>query len=150
MIIQKGEKAPSFNLRNQFGDRVDSTEIEGRILLEFHPLAFTGICTDQMRDLETHYDEIKAKGVTPYGVSVDAHPSKAVWSNAMGLNKLEILADFNPKGELAEALGIYVEKAGISGRAAILMDQDKIIWSKEYEKSQRPDINEIISHLEDE
>lgn len=149
MILQKGDKAPSFSLRNQHGERINSEDIEGRILLEFHPLAFTGVCTDQMRDMEVHYDRIKAKGVTPFGVSVDAHPSKNAWAASIGLSKLDILADFNPKGELAEKLGVYVEKAGISGRAAIIMDQENIIWSKLYEKSERPDIEEIISHLED-
>lgn len=149
MIVQKGDKAVSFNLRNQKGERVDSTEVEGRILLSFHPLAFTKVCSIQMLDLEFNFDRIKDKNVTPFGISVDAHPSKSVWADSMGISKLEVLADFNPKGELAEKLGIYVEKAGISERAVVLMDQDQIIWSKLYEKKERPDIEEIIAHLED-
>lgn len=150
MILQKGDQAPSFNLRNQAGDKIDSTQVEGRILLAFHPLAFTSVCSFQMMDLEYNYDRIKEKRVTPFGVSVDAHPSKGVWASSIGIKKLDVLADFNPKGELAEKIGIYVEKAGISSRAVVLMDQDKVIWSKLYDKPQRPDIEEIISHLEDE
>ena len=149
MILQKGDKAPSFNLRNQDGEKIDSTQVEGRILLAFHPLAFTGVCSYQMIDLEYNYDRIKEKGVTPFGVSVDAHPSKNIWAKSMGLSELDILSDFNPKGGLAEKVGIYIEKAGISSRAVVLMDQDEIIWSKAYDKPQRPDIEEIIAHLED-
>lgn len=149
MIAKKGDKAPEFELRNQHGDKVSSKDIKGKILLGFHPLAFTSICTAQMQDLDFNYDRIKEKGVTPLGVSVDAHPSKNVWASSIGLKNLEILADFNPKGDLAKKLGIYVEKAGISSRAVVLMDQDKILWSHEYEQSERPDIEEIISHLED-
>lgn len=148
MIVQKGDKAISFKLKNQHGEEVDSTKIKGKILLGFHPLAFTSVCTAQMQDLDFNFDKMKEKGVTPFGVSVDAPPSKTVWASAIGLSDLEILADFNPKGELAEKAGIYVDKAGISGRATILMDQDKILWSKEYEQHERPDMEEILAHLE--
>lgn len=76
MIAKKGSKSVNFKLRNQLGGEVDSKKVKGRILLSFHPLAFTGVCTAQMQDLEFNFDRIKSKGVTPFGISVDAHPSK--------------------------------------------------------------------------
>ena len=55
--------------------------------LGFHPMAFTGVCVDQMRELERRYDEFQEKGVVPLGISVDAVPSKNVWSESMMLKK---------------------------------------------------------------
>lgn len=74
---------------------------------------------------------------------------KNVWANSIGLKNLMILSDFNPKGELSSKLGVFVKKAGISERAVILMDKSKVIWSKKYKLEERPDIEEIISHLKD-
>lgn len=143
-ILQKGDKAPEFALRCQDGSEVKSSDVKGKILLSFHPLAFTPVCTDQMRDLENHYDEFIEMGVTPFGVSVDAHPSKGVWALSMGLEKVKMLCDFNPKGELAEACGIYIDKAGISSRAALLLGDGKVLWSKQYEVHERPCIDEVL------
>ena len=117
--------------------------------MAFHPLAFTSVCNDQMRDLENEYDEFTKRGITPLGISVDAHPSKGVWADTLALEKLTILSDFNPKGEVAKDLGVYIEKAGISGRAVVLVDEDgTVLWSKEYEKSQRPDVKEILEAID--
>ena len=148
-IADKGYKMKAFELRDQNGEKVSSKDIKGKILLAFHPLAFTSVCNDQMRDLENEYDEFTKRGITPLGISVDAHPSKGVWADTLALEKLTILSDFNPKGEVAKDLGVYIEKAGISGRAVVLVDEDgTVLWSKEYEKSQRPDVNEILEAID--
>lgn len=137
-IADKGYKMKAFELRDQRGEKISSKDIRGKILLAFHPLAFTGVCNDQMRDLENEYDEFIKRGVRPFGISVDAHPSKGVWADSLALKNLTMLSDFNPKGEVAKDLGVYIEEAGISGRAVVLVDEDRtVLWSKEYEKSQR-------------
>ncbi|MDD7363206.1 MAG: redoxin domain-containing protein [Peptoniphilus sp.] len=145
-ILQKGDKAPEFELRTQTGEKINSKDIEGKILLAFHPLAFTAVCGDQMRDLERNYERLKEKGITPFGVSVDAHPSKGVWAKALDISDLTLLSDFNPKGELAKACGVYVEEAGISGRAVLIFEDGEVKWSKQYPDEQLPDIEEIIEH----
>ncbi|MDO5301310.1 MAG: redoxin domain-containing protein [Tissierellia bacterium] len=146
-ILQKGGQVPEFTLRDQHGEKISSKDIKGKILLSFHPLAFTSVCTDQMRDLENNYDRFLEKGVTPIGLSVDPYPAKGVWAQSIGLSKLSILADFHPKGALAEACGVYIDKAGISGRAALLIEDGKVLWSKEYGQGERPDVEEIIAQL---
>lgn len=145
MIVQKGDKVSlDFELRNQLGEKVNLNEIKGKILFASHPLAFTSVCTDQMRDLENNFDEFEKYGVTAIGLSVDPHPSKGVWAHAIGVKKTTLVSDFNPKGALAQELGIYIEKAGISARANVLVEDGVVLWSKEYEKSQRPDIEEVL------
>lgn len=146
-IVKQGDSAPKFVLRDQTGEKVDSKDLKGKVLLAFHPLAFTSLCTDQMRDLENAYEDFEKLGVTPFGISVDAHPSKGVWAKSIGLGKLKILADFEPKGDLAKQCGVYIDKAGISGRAVVVYEGDAVIWSKQYEQDERPDVDEILSAL---
>lgn len=146
-IVQKGDKAPAFKSKDQFGNEVDSEKIEGKILLSFHPLAFTSLCTDQMRDLENKYSEFEEKGIRPVGFSVDAGPSKAVWSQSIGLSNLQILADQNPYGEIAKACGVFNEDMNTSGRANVLVENGQVIWSKEYDLGERPDLDEILDQF---
>ena len=121
---------------------------KGKILLSFHPLAWTSVCSRQMQDLEGCFDELKARGITPYGLSVDAQPCKKAWGESLGIKKLQILADFWPHGQLAEALGCLIPKAGISGRSHFLLDNEgKVLWSKRHEISEQPDFKVILAEL---
>lgn len=147
-IVEKGTKVNLPILRDQNGEKIDLSKEKGKLLFGFHPLAFTSVCTDQMRDLENNYDRFLEKGVKPFGVSVDAHPSKGVWAKSIGVKNVPLLSDFNPKGELAKEFGIYIDKAGISARATVIVEDGVVLWSKEYEKPQRPDIEEIFNAIE--
>lgn len=149
-LIKVGEQAPDFTLEDQNGEEVSLSDYEGkRVLISWHPLAWTAVCTDQMRDLESNFDRIQDKGIDlVLGVSVDAQPSKEVWASALALENIKILADFEPKGEMSKAYGNYVDKMGTSGRAAVVVGKDgKIEYAKEYELTERPDIEELIENL---
>lgn len=149
MIVQKGDKVNlDYELRDQHGEKIKLGQVEGKILLSFHPLAFTSVCTDQMRDLEIYHDELEKRGVKAFGMSVDAHPSKAVWGQAIGIKETPLLADFNPKGAVAKELGIYIDKAGISARANVLLENGVVLWSKEYDKPQRPPMKEVLEAID--
>ena len=55
-IIKAGEKAPNFTLKDQSGADIALSDFHGKkVLLSWHPLAWTSVCTDQMRDLERIY-----------------------------------------------------------------------------------------------
>lgn len=73
-----------------------------KVLLSFHPLAWTSVCEKQMKALDERYDELEDLNVVPVGISVDSVPSKLAWSDHMGLRKLRILSDFWPHGEVAK------------------------------------------------
>lgn len=146
-ILKKGDKAPKFELRNQYGEKVSSEDIKGKYLLSFHPLAFTAVCTDQMRELERNYDRLMEAGITPFGVSVDAYPSKGVWAKAISVDNVQLLSDFNPTGGLGKELGIFVEKAGIDARSAFVIEGDKILWSRLYEESELPRVDDFLKEM---
>lgn len=145
-----GERAPDFVLKDQKGDDFKLSDFKGRkVLLSFHPLAWTGICAQQMRDLEANFDRFDALNVVPVGISVDSVPTKNAWAKNLGLKKLRILADFWPHGRVAKLYGIFREDSGFSERANILVDEDGMIaFFRVYPIGQLPDLEEIFALLE--
>lgn len=148
-MLPLGSVAPDFSLKDQHGNTVQLSNLKGKkVLLSFHPLAWTSVCSEQMKSLEAAYDQFEAMNVLPLGVSVDPVPSKKAWAEALGLKKLLILSDFWPHGEVARAFGIFREQDGFSERANVLIDeQGKIVWIKVYPIRQLPDVNEILDFL---
>jgi peroxiredoxin len=147
--IAAGETAPDFTLKDQDGNDFKLAEQKGKkILLSFHPLAWTGVCTQQMKSVESNYKAITALNTIPVGLSVDPVPSKKAWADNMGLKQLRILSDFWPHGAVAKAYGLFREHAGTSERANVIVDEKgKVAWIKVYEISTLPDINEVIGVL---
>lgn len=147
--ISVGVEAPNFTLTDNKEQYVSLTDFRGkRVLLSWHPLAWTPVCTDQMRALENNFQTLQNLNTIPLGFSVDPVPSKKIWAYAIQLNKLQILADFWPHGKVASDYGIYREQDGYSERANIIVDeQGMVMWVKVYPSAQLPDINEVINVL---
>ncbi|MDL2260493.1 redoxin domain-containing protein [Deltaproteobacteria bacterium OttesenSCG-928-K17] len=139
----------NFVLKDQNDNEVNFADFKGKkVLLSFHPLAWTPICARQMQDLDGLYDQFIAKGITPFGVSVDNQFSKKPWAESLGLTKLTLLADFWPHGALAEALGCFIPKAGISGRSNFLIGPEgETIWMKRHEIKEQPDFKAILAEM---
>lgn len=147
--IAVGKTITAFKLEDQVGKEVTDKSCTGKkYLLSFHPLAWTGICTKQMQNLDAAYGEFESLGTVPFGLSVDAPPSKKAWAESMGLRRLQLLSDFWPHGGFAESLGIFRHNEGFSERANILVDENgKVIWAKVYEIAALPDFREILDFL---
>ena len=148
--ILEGDVAPDFRLKDQQKEEVTLSGLRGRrVLLSFHPLAWTGVCAQQMKSLEDTYDRFEELGCLPLGVSVDTIPSKLAWAEDLGIERLSMLSDFWPHGGLAREMGLFREEAGTSMRANVLIDGDgRVAWVKVYEISQLPDVNEVLQQLE--
>ncbi len=147
--ISKGETAPDFTLRDQEGNKFTLSDQKGkRVLLSFHPLAWTGFCTVQMLSLEVNYDNFTSLNTVPVGLSVDALPTKEAWAKDMELKQLKILSDFFPGGAVARAYGLFREGHGTSERANVIVDEKgRVAWVKVYEVLSVPDVNEVIAAL---
>ncbi len=148
-LISVGENAPNFTLTDNNDQYVSLTNFQGKkVLLSWHPLAWTPVCTDQMRALENNFQTFQSLNTVPLGFSVDPVPCKKLWAAAIQLKKLQILADFWPHGQVAKQYGIFREQDGYSERANIIVDENgKIVWVKVYPSAQLPDINEVLSVL---
>ena len=148
-IIKTGEQFEDFVLADQDGNNFNTAELKGKkVLLSFHPLAWTSVCRDQMKAIEEYYEEFEKIGIVPLGISVDSSQAKKAWSESLGLKHLKLLADFWPHGKLAKKLGIFLDDKGISKRVNILLDEDrKVIWTKVYPMKEVPDFQEIINNF---
>jgi len=148
--IKIGDSLPNFVLKDHHGKELPLSELEGKkILLSFHPLAWTKVCAQQMKSLENNYKRFEEMNTVPLGLSVDSVPSKHAWAkHELRIKNTRLLSDFWPHGEVAKMLGVFRQKQGFSERANIIVDEDKkIIFVKVYDISQVPDIEEIINFL---
>ncbi|WP_312419302.1 redoxin domain-containing protein [Anaerospora hongkongensis] len=148
-LIAVGDTAPDFTIQD---DREDTRQLSGyagkKILLSWHPLAWTPVCTDQMRSLENNWQAFAKFNTIPLGFSVDAQPCKKAWRMAIQLQNVHLPSDFWPHGGIAKSYGIFREKEGFSERANILINESgKVIWVKVYPLEQLPDINEVLNFL---
>lgn len=148
-IIKPQNIAPDFTLKNQHREEISLKSLKGKkVLLSFHPLAWTRVCDLQMRSLEIKHEELEQLNTVALGISVDSQPCKKEWSDFLEIEKTDLLADFWPHGEVAQKYGVFIEKAGISGRANILIDEaGSVIFSRAYDIPEIPDIEEIIRFL---
>jgi len=147
--LHVGDTAPEFSLNNQDNQAVNPMALAGkRILLSFHPLAWTSICEIQMRTLEVKHTIFKELEVMAYGISVDSLKSKQAWADAMGIKQTNLLADFWPHGEVARQYGLFLEDMGVSSRANVLIAPDHTVeWIKIYDIHEVPDIEAIIAFV---
>jgi peroxiredoxin len=147
--ISVGAKAPEFSLKDQDGNELSLSGFLGkRVLLSFHPLAWTGVCQRQMEALEMNVEALAALNAQALGISVDAVPTKKAWADAIGVVKTRLLSDFWPHGGVASAFGLFREDAGTSERATVLIDESGVVrWIKVYPPSEVPDIQELLATL---
>jgi len=146
MPLKVGEMSPDFTLKDQHGKEFKLSDFRGkRVLLSFHPLAWTKVCALQMQSLEKNKDTFAALNTVSVGINVDPIPSKKAWAESLGIKDVRLLSDFWQHGAVAKLYGLFREKDGFSERANVIVDEKgKIAFVKVYEISQLPDIEEII------
>lgn len=148
-MLSIGTLAPDFELPNQHRQNVKLSDFHGRnVVLAFHPLAFTPVCSVQMQTYEKEQPRLKALNAHVLSISVDSNASKKGWADALGGISYDLLADFHPKGKVAADYGV-MRSDGISERALFIIDKSgKIAWAKHYAIPDQPDVNELIAQLE--
>ena len=148
-VIKAGAETPGFVLSDQHGEKVDLEGLRGKkVILSFHPLAFTPVCAKQMKALEENKDQFDKLNAVALGISIDSVPAKHAWAKDLGIKKTQLLSDFWPHGAVAESYGIFRSADGYSERAVIILDEEGIvIFSKVYPISEVPDMGEILEQL---
>jgi peroxiredoxin (alkyl hydroperoxide reductase subunit C) len=131
-MISAGEPAPEFTLRDQDGEDVSLADFKGRkVLLVFYPMDFSPVCSDQLSIYQEVKPEIAAKGVEILGISVDHPYAHKAFQEKLGIDTT-LLADFEPKGEVARAYGSYLDGLGFAQRTLVLVDEDgTVAWAHE-------------------
>jgi len=147
--FKAGEKAPDFSLFDHHEKEFKLSDFKGkRVLLSFHPLAWTGICAEQMKSLEKHWKEFEELNTVAVGINVDPIPSKKAWADSLDIKNTRFLSDFWPHGKIADLYNFFREKEGFSERANIIVNEDQEIeFIRIYEIGELPNINEILMFL---
>lgn len=147
--IEIGAVAPDFTLDDTQEESVSLSAYRGKkVLLSWHPIAWTGVCTDQMRSLEVNWEKFQSLNTIPFGLSVDSSACKKAWAAVLSIKHVPLLCDFWPHGKVAEDYGILIDEFGMSQRANIIIDEEGIVkWVKLYPLSQLPDISEVMKVL---
>jgi peroxiredoxin len=147
--INVGERAPEFVLKDQHKREHRLSDHRGkRVLLAFHPMAWTAICGDEMRSLDALHETFEEMNTVVFFISVDSPPAKLAWAETAGIKHLTMLSDFWPHGEYASKFGLLREVSGFAERAFILIDEEgKVAWMRVYEVPETPDIGEVLDIL---
>lgn len=143
--IKIGARTPDFALKDQHNQVFRLSELRGsRVLLSWHPLAFTKVCTRQMQALEKNIPRFQKLGIVPASLSVDPVPAKHAWARAIKVKSLRMLSDFWPHGAVARKYGI-LRPEGFSERANVLIDEKgRVAWARVYPIKELPDMEEVL------
>jgi peroxiredoxin len=131
-MIEAGQRAPDFKLPDQEGKEVSLGDLleEGRnVVLVFYPLDFSPVCTDQLNVYQEVLEDLEAAGARLVGISVDSAFCHKAFQQHLGIT-IPLLADFEPKGEVARAYGAYINSRGHNKRALVMIGPDGVVkWS---------------------
>jgi peroxiredoxin len=150
MPIKVGEIAPGFKLSDHHGEDVTLSALKGKkVLLSFHPLAWTGVCAKQMKALDDNFEWFEKQNVIPFGISIDSVPTKEAWARELDIKRLRLLSDFNPFGAMAKSYGLFRDEDGFTERANVIIDEEgKVAFVKVYDLPELPDPEEIFRIIE--
>ena len=128
-MIEAGTPVPEFTLKRGDGSDFTRADLMGKTtVLVFYPFAFSPVCTDQLNLYEEVLGDLHERGATMYGVSCDATYSQTAFQQQLGVT-IEQLSDFEPKGEMCRAFGVYHE-GGFPQRALVIVGPDAVVqWS---------------------
>jgi peroxiredoxin len=143
-------EAPDFTLRSTPDQWLSLSEFRGQpVVLAFYPADWSPVCGDQMVLYNEMLEEFHDLGAELIGISVDGAWCHAAFARDRKLH-FPLLADFEPKGDVARRYGVYRYKDGVSERALFVIDADgKVYWSFVSPIGVNPGADGILSALED-
>src|SRR6202795_4356878 len=149
MPIAVGQTAPEFTLKDQSKKGIKLSDFAGKrnVVLIFFPLDFSPICTNEHPCFVNGLKQFEKLDAQVLGLSVDSVWAHKAFAEKMGIS-YPLLADFHPKGAVADKFGMYLPEKGITGRGiAIINKGGKIAWFKNYDMPVVRDMNEVAQAL---
>ena len=129
MAIEVGQEAPDFTLKDGDNEEVTLSSFRGikNVVLLFYPGAFSSVCTKQLAEVGEHEGRYAEGDAQVIGVSVDSRYVQRRFAEDLGLRDTILLADFEPKGAVSRAYGVYLDGPGTSGRATFVIDRAGVV-----------------------
>ena len=155
MAITVGSKAPDFTLKSKQASGLVDVKLSDNFgkkntVLLFFPLAFTGVCTQEMCDITAGLNAYKGLNADVIGISVDSPFAQDAWAQKEKIG-ITLCSDLNKK--TAEAYGVLLPDliglGAVSARAAFVIDKGGVIQYSEQTPTPKelPNFNTIKETL---
>jgi len=137
MAIAVGTKAPDFTLKSKTAEGVNDVKLSENFgkkntVLLFFPLAFTGVCTQEMCDITAGLSAYADLNAAVVGISVDSPFSQEAWAQKENIG-ITLASDLNKTTAkdydvlLDDLLGF----GSTAARAAFVIDKDGVVQYSE-------------------
>ena len=148
-ILPEGTAAPDFKLRVTPDQWLSLGNLKGKpVILAFYPADWSPVCGDQMALYNEVLPEFHKHGAALLGISVDGAWCHEAFAQHRHLH-FPLLADFHPKGAVAQSYGAYRETDGVCERALFVLDNKAVVfWSYCSPIAVNPGADGILDALE--
>ena len=107
-MLKLGDKMPSFEVVDQDGNKITSSELKGKkTIIYFYPKDNTPGCTAEACNLRDNYEALVAQGYNVVGVSKDSAASHRKFADKFSL-PFTLLSD--PSTQMLQDFGAWGEK----------------------------------------
>jgi peroxiredoxin len=129
-ILPQGTAAPDFSLHVTPDQKLSLSELRGQpVILAFYPADWSPVCGDQMALYNEILPDFQKHRAELVGISVDGVWCHAAFVRDRNLH-FPLAADFEPKGQVSRAYGVYRADDGVCERALFVIDKYGVIaWS---------------------
>jgi peroxiredoxin len=150
--IKVGTEAPDFELpsseladNGKPGKKIRLSDYRGKknVVLMFYPLDFSPVCSGENACVQRQFTSFTEADAEVLGISVDSAWTHAAFKKELDL-RYPLLADFNPKGEIARRYGLYLEESGITARATVIVGKDGLVKYVKVQQIPEPRSNQEI------
>jgi peroxiredoxin len=133
MPIAVGSAAPDFTLKSKTATGLVDVKLSAHFgakntVLLFFPLAFTGVCTQEMCDITAGLSQYAGMDAVVIGISVDSPFAQEAWAAQYKIG-ITLVSDLNK--EVTRAYGVlFPMLAGVgdtSARAAFVIGKDGMV-----------------------
>ena len=156
MAIEVGTKAPDFSLKSKKGDDMSDVKLsdnagQKNTVLLFFPLAFTGVCTQELCDVTAGLGAYADLNAEVIGISVDSPFAQSEWAAKENI-AITLASDLNKT--TAADYGVLLDDllgfGSTSARAAFVVDKEGVVRYSEQTPTPKdlPNFDAIKSTLE--
>jgi peroxiredoxin len=138
MPLKIGTDAPDFTLKTKTDNGLEDVKLSDNFgkkntVLLFFPLAFTGVCTQEMCDVSGGISAYETLNAAVYAISVDSPFAQEAWAKKEKIT-IKLLSDLNKTVTKSYDV-VFPNLAGVgdtSARSAFVIDkQGKIVYSEQ-------------------
>jgi peroxiredoxin len=133
MPLKIGTSAPDFTLKTKTAQGLEDVKLSDNFgkrntVLLFFPLAFTGVCTQELCDVSGGISAYEGLNAAVYGISVDSPFAQEAWAQKEKIT-IKLLSDLNKTVTKTYDV-VFPGLAGIgdtAARAAVVIDKQGAI-----------------------